>query len=214
MNSCDKKRELGNDNMIDMTVDETYAVLNAIESQQKHFEKGLFFKLQYVYARRSDEIATLKVKDIDFNNGCIKFGIAKKRKGNPSINLRLMPELEDQLQYLIQKQEFDDDDFLFIDSLDSKDNFKRNLRSYLERNSEKLTKETIGKTIKIGTHDFRKLRGQHLLDDGVGIERLQKLYQHEDVNTTMIYLEVEETQINNVLINDPHRNLMKYDDGN
>lgn len=214
MNSCDKKRELGNDNMIDMTVDETYAILNAIESQQKHFEKGLFFKLQYVYARRSDEIATLKVNDIDFNNGCIKFGIGKKRKGNPSINLRLMPELEDQLQYLIQKQELDDDDFLFIDSLDSKDNFKRNLRSYLERNSEKLTKETIGKTIKIGTHDFRKLRGQDLLDDGVGIERLQKLYQHEDVNTTMIYLEVEETQINNVLINDPHRNLMKYDDGN
>ena len=107
-----------------------------------------------------------------------------------------------------------DEEFLFIDSLDSKDNFKRNLRSYLERNSEKLTKETIGKTIKIGTHDFRKLRGQHLLDDGVGIERLQKLYQHEDVNTTMIYLEVEETQINNVLINDPNRNLMKYDDGN
>ena len=43
--------------MIDMNVKETYDVINAIESQEKHYEKGLFFKLQYVYARRSDEIA-------------------------------------------------------------------------------------------------------------------------------------------------------------
>ena len=69
--------------------------------------------------------------------------------------------------------------------------------------------ETIGKKIKIGTHGFRKLRGQHLLNNGVGIEKLQKLYQHEDVNTTMIYLEVEETQINMVLMNDEDRPLMK-----
>jgi integrase len=154
----------------------------------------------------------LKVKDIDFNNGCITFQIAKKRKGNPSINLRLMPELESQIRKLIKDSNLNDDDYLFIESLDSKDNFKRNLRSFLERNSERLTSETIGKKIKIGTHDFRKLRGQHLLDQGIGIERLQKLYQHEDVNTTMIYLEVEETQINNVLINDPNRHMMKYDD--
>ena len=55
------------------------------------------------------------------------------------------------------------------------------------------------------------MRGQHLLNDGVGIEKLQKLYQHEDVNTTMIYLEVEETQINMVLMNDENRPLMKLD---
>ena len=64
--------------MIDMNVKETYDVLNAIESQAKHYDKGLFYKLQYVYARRSDEIANLKVEDIDFANGCIKFTIGKK----------------------------------------------------------------------------------------------------------------------------------------
>ena len=48
--------------MIDMNVQETYDVINAIERQPKHFEKGLFFKLQYVYARRSDEIANLDPK--------------------------------------------------------------------------------------------------------------------------------------------------------
>ena len=198
--------------MIDMNVKETYDVINAIESQEKHYEKGLFFKLQYVYARRSDEIANLKVKDIDFEKGCIKFHIAKKRSENaPTLNLNLIPELNDEIKHLIEMKELSDDDFLFIDNADSKENYKSNLRNYLRRNIETITKETIGKSIKIGTHGFRKLRGQHLLNDGVGIEKLQKLYQHEDVNTTMIYLEVEETQINLVLMNDENRHLMKLD---
>ena len=198
--------------MIDMNVKETYDVLNAIESQEKHYEKGLFYKLQYVYARRSDEIANLKVEDIDFEKGCIKFTIGKKRTEKaPTLNLNLIPELTDELKHLIEMKQLSDDDFLFIENEDSKENYKRNLRNYLERNSEKITKETIGKSIKIKTHGFRKLRGQHLLNDGVGIEKLQKLYQHEDVNTTMIYLEVEETQINLVLMNDENRKLMKLD---
>lgn len=198
--------------MIDMNVKETYDVLNAIESQEKHYEKGLFYKLQYVYARRSDEIANLKVEDIDFEKGCIKFTIGKKRTEKaPTLNLNLIPELTDEIKHLIEMKQLSDDDFLFIENEDSKENYKRNLRNYLERNSEKITKETIGKSIKIKTHGFRKLRGQHLLNDGVGIEKLQKLYQHEDVNTTMIYLEVEETQINLVLMNDENRKLMKLD---
>lgn len=196
--------------MIDMNVKETYDVINAIESNPKHFEKGLFYKLQYVYARRSDEIANLKVEDLDFNNGCIKFHIAKKRSEKaPTINLNLFPELTDEIKQLIEMKGLDEDDFLFLDNADSKDNYKRNLRNYLERNSERITKETIGKSIKINTHGFRKLRGQHLLANGVRIEILQKLYQHEDINTTMIYLEVEETQINEVLLNDQNRPLMK-----
>ena len=196
--------------MIDMNVKETYDVLNAIESQEKHFEKGLFYKLQYVYARRSDEIANLKVEDIDFANGCIKFTIGKKRSEKaPTLNLNLIPELTDEIQKLIAMKELNDDDFLFIENADVKENYKRKLRYYLEKHSETITMETIGKKIKIGTHGFRKLRGQHLLNKGVGIEKLQKLYQHEDVNTTMIYLEVEETQINLVLMNDENRPLMK-----
>ena len=196
--------------MIDMNVKETYDVLNAIESQEKHFEKGLFYKLQYVYARRSDEIANLKVEDIDFANGCIKFTIGKKRSEKaPTLNLNLIPELTDEIQKLIAMKELNDDDFLFIENADVKENYKRKLRYYLEKHSETITMETIGKKIKIGTHGFRKLRGQHLLASGVGIEKLQKLYQHEDVNTTMIYLEVEETQINLVLMNDENRPLMK-----
>lgn len=199
-------------NMIDMNVQETYDVINAIERQPKHFEKGLFFKLQYVYARRSDEIANLKVEDIDFDNGCIRFTIAKKRSENaPTINLNLIPELKDELMQLINMKDLKENDFLFIDKETSKENYKSNLRNYLRRNIETITSETIGKSIKIGTHGFRKLRGQHLLNDGVGIEKLQKLYQHEDVNTTMIYLEVEETQINMVLMNDENRPLMKLD---
>ena len=195
-----------------MNVQETYDVINAIERQPKHFEKGLFFKLQYVYARRSDEIANLKVKDIDFEKGCIKFTIGKKRTEKaPTLNLNLIPELTDEIKHLIEMKQLSDDDFLFIDNADSKENYKSNLRNYLRRNIETITSETIGKSIKIGTHGFRKLRGQHLLNDGVGIEKLQKLYQHEDVNTTMIYLEVEETQINMVLMNDENRPLMKLD---
>ena len=114
--------------MIDMTVKETYDVINALESNPKHFEKGLFYKLQYVYARRSDEIANLKVGDIDFDNGCIRFTIGKKRSEKaPTLNLNLIPELTDEIQKLIAMKELNDDDFLFIENADVKENYKRKL---------------------------------------------------------------------------------------
>lgn len=123
-----------------------------------------------------------------------------------------MPELVDDLQKHIAENQLSNDDYIFIEDIDKKDNFKRNFRSYLKRNSCKLTQELLNKPLNLGTHDFRRLRGQHLLSDGIGIEKLQKLYQHEDVNTTMIYLQVEETEISNVLVNDINRQFIKGDE--
>lgn len=198
--------------MIDITAQEVFKLLNYIQQDKQHSAKGLFLKLQYIYARRSDEIATLKVNDIDFNNGCIKFNIAKKRtKETPTINLVLMPELSDDLQKIIADNNLTDNDYIFISDISKKDGFKRNLRSYLERNICKLTGTVLNKPLNLGTHDFRRLRGQHLLSDGIGLEVLQKLYQHEDVSTTMIYLQVEESEISNVLINDINRKYIKGD---
>lgn len=65
--------------MIDITAQEVFKILNHIQQDKQHSAKGLFLKLQYIYARRSDEIASLKVSDIDFANGYITFCIAKKK---------------------------------------------------------------------------------------------------------------------------------------
>ena len=36
------------------------------------------------------------------------------------------------------------------------------MRTYLERNSNKIIKSLADKDITLNTHDFRRLRGQHL----------------------------------------------------
>ena len=52
--------------MINLNEAEVIQILETIASKQKHQEKSLFFKIQYAYARRGVEIASLKVSDIDF----------------------------------------------------------------------------------------------------------------------------------------------------
>ena len=65
--------------MIRLSKEEVLELINTIECKRKHKTKGLFFRLQYAYARRSEEIAILQAKDINFKDNEITFNIARKR---------------------------------------------------------------------------------------------------------------------------------------
>ncbi len=184
--------------MIPLTKDEIEEIFNYLDSTNLHKTKSLFYKLQYYYARRSEERGTIKVSDIDFNLNRITINIAKK-KTNAPINLKLIPKVRDGLLEIIEEKNLDHDDYIFIDDISNKDSYKRTMRKYLERNSCKITKELFGKEIKLNTHDFRRLGGQHLYLAGYKLEHLQELYQHIDINQTIAYLQIDEIVIDNLL---------------
>ncbi|MBQ6630858.1 MAG: tyrosine-type recombinase/integrase [Romboutsia sp.] len=184
--------------MIPLTKEEVEEIFNYLDNTNLHKTKSLFYKLQYYYARRSEEIVTLKVKDIDFNLNRITINIAKKKK-EADINLKLIPKVKDGLLRVIEENNLEADDFIFIEDENKKDTYKRTLRKYLERNSCKITRELFNKEIPLNTHDFRRLGGQHLYLAGYKLEHLQELYQHIDINQTIDYLQIDEIVIDNLL---------------
>ena len=184
--------------MIPLTHDEVEEIFNYLDNTNLHKTKSLFFKLQYYYSRRSEEIVKLKVSDIDLAQNRITFSIAKKKEES-TINLTLIPKVREGLLAVIDECNLQNDDYIFINTIDGKDTYKRTVRKFLERNSYKITESLFGKEIKLNTHDFRRMGGQHLYLAGYKLEHLQKLYQHVDINQTIEYLQIDEIVIDNLL---------------
>ena len=54
--------------MIPLNKDEVEEFFDYLDNTNLHKTKATFYKLQYYYARRSAEIVSLKVSDIDFEH--------------------------------------------------------------------------------------------------------------------------------------------------
>lgn len=187
--------------VINLNKHEIIKLLDNISIDPKHECKALLYELQYRYARRNKEIAILKVSDIDLITNQITFTIAKKKE-DTKLTLDLLDDIKDKLEKHISKYNLISEDYLFIKSENSIESFQRNLRQYLERNSKQLIKQLFNKECELNTHDFRRLRGQHLYLDGFKIEVIQQLYQHKDLNQTLEYLQIHQLEINKMLKKD------------
>lgn len=183
--------------MINLNKQEVSLFLQKVKEDKKHYNKYLFYQLQYFYGRRSEEIASLKVDNIDFDKKEISFNLAKKKE---ETKLTLM--LPDNLAKDIKKQIANKSDYLFVEDENKTEGFKRNMRNYLERNSRKLISELTGKEITLNTHDFRRLRGQHLYLARYDLEIIQSLYAHNSLDQTIEYLQIKEIEVNKMLLED------------
>lgn len=75
------------------------------------------------------------------------------------------------------------------------------MRTYLERNSNKLIK-SLTKDVTLNTHDFRRVRGQHLYLADNDLEIIQSLYAHNSLDQTIEHLQIKEMEVNKMLIKD------------
>jgi len=186
--------------MINLNKEEISLFLHKVKEDPKHFNKYLFYKLQYFYGRRSQEIAVLKIDDIDFNKKEITFDLSKKKQ-DTKLTLILPDDIAKELKQIIEDIE-SSSDYLFVENIGKIDTFKRNMRTYLERNSNKLISNLTGKDITLNTHDFRRLRGQHLYLAGNDLEIIQSLYAHNSLDQTIEYLQIKEIEVNKMLLKD------------
>jgi len=187
--------------MINLNKEELSLFLHKVKEDKKHFNKYLFCKLQYFYGRRSQEVAIIKINDIDFEKKEITFDLAKKKQ-ETKLNLILPDDLASEIKQYIEDNDKSIDDYLFVENDVKIEGFKRNIRTYLERNSNKIIKQLTKKDITLATHDFRRLRGQHLYLAGNDLEIIQSLYAHNSLDQTIEYLQIKEIEVNKMLLKD------------
>ena len=170
---------------------------DSISQKDKTGRKDLtMFILMYNTAARLDEILSLRLCDLflDVSNPYVTI----IGKGNKMRTLYLLPRTVEHLKKYIQEFHLNSDknDFLFFSKIKGKQ-FKLSEQS-VEKQVRKWAK--IANTnsqevpINLHPHQFRHSAATHWLDDGMNIVQISYLLGHENLETTMIYLEITTAQ--------------------
>ena len=155
------------------------------------------FVLMYNTAIRINEMLSLRLKDIYLDVG--KPYIVIIGKGNKLRSLYLLPKTVEYLnKYILETHNIDynENNYLFYSKIKGK--------------KEKMTQPAVEKQLKkwakiahekckevpetLHPHQLRHAAASHWLEDGINIVQISYLLGHEQLQTTMIYLEITTAQ--------------------
>ena len=155
------------------------------------------FVLMYNTAIRVNEMLSLRLKDIYLDVG--KPYIVIIGKGNKLRSLYLLPKTVEYLnKYILETHNIDynENNYLFYSKIKGK--------------KEKMTQPAVEKQLKkwakiahekckevpetLHPHQLRHAAASHWLEDGMNIVQISYLLGHEQLQTTMIYLEITTAQ--------------------
>lgn len=172
-------------------------LFNSINQLNKSGRKDItMFILMYNTGARLNEILSLKLKDIILNVKDPYISIIGK--GNKLRCLYLLPKTVEHLEKYIQENHINskNDDYLFYSKIKGKENklseqsVEKQLRKWAAI-ANKLCKEI---PLNLHPHQLRHSAATHWLDDGMNIVQISYLLGHEQLQTTMTYLEITTAQ--------------------
>lgn len=153
----------------------------------------VFLMIAYGIAARMSEILGIRLKDIHLD--VAKPFISLRGKGNKIRTMYILPKLVAHLKKYIQEahgEHPDPESYLFCsrngtrkDSLSAKAIEKR-IKAYAASAHEKC--EDV--PLDLHMHQFRHARSTHWLEEGINIVEISYLLGHEQLETTMKYLDV------------------------
>ena len=148
----------------------------------------LILKLSYGMGLRVSEIVNLKIEDIDSVSKKVRIEKAKGKKDR-YVNLpdSILTELRQYYKENRPKKYLFEGQYQEQYSIRSAQNVFRNA----------MQKAGIHK--KIGIHGLRHSYATHLLEFGTDISLIQKLLGHNDIKTTLVYTNVSQKSISNVV---------------
>lgn len=155
------------------------------------------FILMYNTAIRVNEILSLKLKDVHLD--VEKPYIVIIGKGNKLRSLYLLPKTVKYLQKYISEFHtinYNENNYLFYSKIKGKETkmtqpaVEKQLKKWARLAHEKC-KEVPE---ELHPHQLRHAAASHWLEDGMNIVQISYLLGHEQLQTTMIYLEVTTTQ--------------------
>jgi integrase/recombinase XerD len=157
---------------------------------KKNSKHGLMFEIMWELALRREEIATLKASwfdwdtwEKDMEKPCRIYVLGKNDKERPLI---VSPKLMKKVYNFINRQ------------LKEK-NFKLNKRLFgmgehtIWEVFVKYSEKVLGK--RCTPHEIRHSRATYWRDSGLPIEEIQRRLGHESIQTTLIYLHVDEERM-------------------
>lgn len=156
--------------VVKISKEKTKLLLNMIS--EDNFEYGLIFKLCYIYGRQISEVYNLHSSDVNFDVDKISFKI-----NNEYVKYNIHDSVRDDLLEYCNGL----DGYLFTDISLNFDNFISRLNYYLKKYDDYCG-------VHISPRDFKKLRGQHLITDGVSVSMVQVLYHGADITSTKRFL--------------------------
>ncbi|MEQ6390581.1 tyrosine-type recombinase/integrase [Bacillaceae bacterium S4-13-58] len=174
------------------------ALLGTIDQLTKAGRRDLaMFILFYDIAARIDEILSLKIKNARLN--VPKPYVTITGKGNKHRSLGLNSKTVQYLEKFVNEYHGmrpNEDDFLFYSKIKGK--------------KKKLTQPAVTKRLKkwavlanqlcpevpatLHPHQIRHAAATHWLENGMNVGEIQYLLGHENIQTTMVYLEITVTQ--------------------
>jgi hypothetical protein len=149
---------------------ETNELLDTISKDNETY--GLIFKLMYLYGKPFKNVITLKWEDINMEDSTISF------KGE---SLPLSKDIKEDLEKYFSKEH--SAKYIFLEDTDRHDvyeltkEYRKKAIYYFNNNIKQLELPSNIKYCGLSLTDLRRLRGQHLLLDGVDLNIVMKLYQ-------------------------------------
>ena len=194
-----------------LTKGETNDLLYAVGKD--NFKMGIILKLIYIYGKEGKAVLTMKWNQIDFNANTISF------KDHP---FPLTRDLRDELLEFKSEGEY-----LFLEGTTEEsfendiDILRKRIRYYLDNTVKRLDVDHKIRHSGLSITDLKRLRGQHLLFDGVDISIVMDLYCQKKGTSTQFkkYLEYDALMdelhpcknVNNVLSDYTDLNIGDFD---
>lgn len=147
-------------------------------------------------AFRRQELAGIKLSNVDFQKGSIRTIGKGKKLGYGFLNAKALLALTE----YIEKERKSKTDFLFIRGKTKK--FRGKPGEPHDASSLYSLIKKIGKragVTHVHPHRFRRTAATKALDRGLGLEDVKELLRHEDIKTTLIY-----TTLNKDRLKDKH----------
>lgn len=135
------------------------------------------YQMIYYTGMRSEEIRTLKVKNVDLNRDLMLV----TGKGNKQRFIPIIPQLKPVVEKLVKDRE--PDDYLLISSLTGKA-YKPNI-GRIDVSAKK-----AGINVHMSAHMLRHCFGTHCIYWGLDTRTVQMLLGHASITTTQIYTEL------------------------
>ncbi|MBA7528977.1 Tyrosine recombinase XerC [subsurface metagenome] len=161
--------------------------------RQKNKRDYLLFVFGINSGLRIGDLLSLKLGDVKDSQGNLKDDLdVREQKTGKTRKVFFNKQIKEALGYYLEKTDiFDLDRYLFTNEKSKKNRPITRVRAYQLINE---WCREVGIKHKVGGHTLRKTFGYHLRKQGIGIEQISSLLNHQNIKVTFRYIGISQDE--------------------
>ncbi|MBA7564861.1 site-specific integrase [Candidatus Atribacteria bacterium 1244-E10-H5-B2] len=161
--------------------------------RQKNKRDYLLFVFGINSGLRIGDLLSLKLGDVKDSRGDLKDDLdIKEQKTGKTRKVFFNKQIKEALKYYLEKTDiFDLDRYLFTNEKSKKNKPITRVRAYQLINE---WCREVGIKHKVGGHTLRKTFGYHLRKQGISIEQISSLLNHQNIKVTFRYIGISQDE--------------------